>query len=146
MDSELDGNGQRISMPRSSLSVLKHKNEQLLDSARFDHFLALTDNTGMLQHSKFSAPDRRFGYTTDDNARALVLSTRQFNFELDKRWLTLSGRFLAFLIGMQRSDGRFHNFMSYNRKVENDFDSGDHLGRALWVITVIVVCLHQVSR
>ncbi len=30
----------------------------------------------MLQHAIFSVPNTREGYTTDDNARALIVSTR----------------------------------------------------------------------
>ena len=35
----------------------------------------MTDDTGMLQHAIFSVPNTREGYTTDDNARALIVST-----------------------------------------------------------------------
>lgn len=111
---------------------------KLLDRVRFDHFLALTDETGMLQHSKFTVPDRRLGYTTDDNARALIVSTREYDRKPRKRWLNLVSRFLSFLIGMQVPDGRFHNFMSYNREMGEDMDSGDHLGRSLWATGVVV--------
>lgn len=113
-----------------------------MNSLKFDHFLSLTDDTGMLQHAKFSIPDRRLGYTTDDNARALVVSTRQYDLEMNEEWSTLAGKFLAFLIGMQERDGRLHNFMSYSREVEDDLDSGDHLGRSLWATgRVIDSCL-----
>ena len=39
------------------------------------HLLKMTDDTGMLQHAIFSVPNTREGYTTDDNARALMVST-----------------------------------------------------------------------
>lgn len=123
-------------MPSSSIKLSKFK--RFIGSMNFDHFLALTDETGMLQHSEFSIPDRRLGYTTDDNARALVVSTRQFGFKSDKKWSVRAGRFLAFLIGMQTPDGRFHNFMSYTRELRNDLDSGDHLGRAMWATGRVV--------
>ena len=35
---------------------------------------ALTDDTGMLQHAIFTIPNRAEGYTTDDNARALIFT------------------------------------------------------------------------
>ena len=38
------------------------------------HLLTMTDDTGMLQHAIFSVPNTREGYTTDDNARALIVS------------------------------------------------------------------------
>lgn len=114
------------------------KLRQLIGSINFNHLLALTDETGMLQHARFSVPDRRLGYTTDDNARALVVLTRQYDFELDERWSALVGKFLAFLIGMQEPDGRFHNSMSYARDIRDDLNSGDHLGRALWATSCVV--------
>ena len=39
-----------------------------------DHIFRLTDDTGMLQHSKYALPDPNHGYTTDDNARALIMA------------------------------------------------------------------------
>ena len=39
------------------------------------HLLAMTDATGILQHAIFTVPNTREGYTTDDNARALMVST-----------------------------------------------------------------------
>jgi hypothetical protein len=127
-------------MPRLSPKLSKF--ERFLDSVKFDHFLSLADDTGMLQHSRFSIPDRRLGYTTDDNARALVVAARQYDLELSREWLMLTRRFLAFLIGMQEPDGRFHNFMSYAREVEGDLGPGDHLGRALWATSCVIDSLH----
>lgn len=121
-----------------NLSTYSPKLKERIDSINFDHFLAFTDETGMLQHSKFEVPDRRLGYTTDDNARALIVSSRQYDFVLDRKWSSLAAKFLSFLIGMQEPDGRLHNFMSYAREVRNDLDSGDHLGRALWATGCIV--------
>ena len=43
------------------------------------HLLTMTDDTGMLQHAIFSVPNSREGYTTDDNARALIVSTQLEN-------------------------------------------------------------------
>src|ERR1017187_10248783 len=45
-----------------------------LPALNTDHMLRLTDDTGILQHAIFSVPNTREGYTTDDNARALIVS------------------------------------------------------------------------
>lgn len=37
----------------ASFSIESSKLRQFIDSINFDHFLVLTDETGMLQHSKF---------------------------------------------------------------------------------------------
>ena len=36
--------------------------------------MRLTDDTGILQHAIFTIPNRGEGYTTDDNARALIFT------------------------------------------------------------------------
>ena len=35
-------------------------------------------NTGLFQHAKFTIPLRSEGYTTDDNARALIVATKHY--------------------------------------------------------------------
>ena len=39
------------------------------------HLYAMTDDTGILQHAIYSVPNCQEGYTTDDNARALIVAT-----------------------------------------------------------------------
>jgi len=100
------------------------------------HMLRMTDDTGILQHAIFSVPNTSEGYTTDDNARALIVSTL-----LDEgstgagkpRSTSLSHRYLSFLWLAFRTDtGRFRNFLSYERKWLEDIGSDDSHGRALW--------------
>ncbi len=100
------------------------------------HLLTMTDDTGMLQHAIFSVPNTREGYTTDDNARALIVSTL-----LDQRGesgrrgehLNLSRRYLAFLwLAFHSDTGRFRNFLGYDRRWLEDVGSEDSHGRALW--------------
>ena len=45
-----------------------------LPPLKLDHLHHLTDETGILQHAIFTIPNYREGYTTDDNARALMVS------------------------------------------------------------------------
>jgi hypothetical protein len=102
------------------------------------HLHALTDDTGILQHAIFSVPNTCEGYTTDDNARALIVSTRideshgQKNKENN---LNLSRRYLAFLwFAFNGEAGRFRNFLSYDRKWLEQIGSEDSHGRALWAL------------
>ena len=67
---------------------------------KLDHVNALTDDTGMLQHAIFTIPNRAEGYTTDDNARALI--SRSCWSNLDEAGSSLNPanwpfRYLAFL-------------------------------------------------
>src|SRR5246127_3219367 len=44
-----------------------------LPEIKLSHLARLTDDTGVLQHAIFTVPNYGEGYTTDDNARALIL-------------------------------------------------------------------------
>jgi hypothetical protein len=96
-----------------------------------DHLRTLTDTTGAIQHAIFSIPNRRTGYTTDDNARALALAARIFNVFGDRESLRLACCYLSFVLYAQRPDGRFRNFLSYDQAWLDDLSSDDCFGRAL---------------
>jgi hypothetical protein len=99
-------------------------------SIKLDYFKELTDQTGMLQHAKYSIPDKREGYTTDDNARALIVAAK-----LAPKYPELKSQirtYLSFLLYMQRHDGRLHNFLGYDRRILDDAASEECMGRALW--------------
>src|SRR4030043_252173 len=48
-----------------------------LPPLKLDHLRHMTDETGILQHAFFTVPNYGEGYTTDDNARALMVSVRR---------------------------------------------------------------------
>jgi hypothetical protein len=58
-----------------ALDTLGQK-EQRLPQINLNHLCTMTDDTGMLQHAKFTVPNRAHGYCVDDNARALIVVTR----------------------------------------------------------------------
>jgi hypothetical protein len=100
---------------------------------KLDFVRALTDETGILQHAKFGTPRRMDGYTTDDNARALIAVTKYNqtinNTEKVDRLLDI---YQSFLFHMQRNDGKMHNLLSYDQHFIDDEGSEDCMGRALW--------------
>ena len=97
-----------------------------------DFVRALTDDVGMLQHSKYATPNRKEGYTTDDNARALVACINYFMLFNDVSVKKLIDTYLSLLFYMQRSDGKMHNYLSYDRQLLDEIGSEDCLGRTLW--------------
>ena len=106
------------------------------------HLLKMTDDTGILQHAIFSMPNTREGYTTDDNARALMVSVilNENSEHLDRRQdLNLSHRYLSFLwLAFQPDSGRFRNFLDYDRRWLEVFGSDDSHGRALWSLGTVL--------
>lgn len=102
------------------------------------HLLNMTDDTGILQHAIFSVPNTREGYTTDDNARALIVSNaleENLFSAKDADYAKLSHRYLAFLwLAFNADVGRFRNFLGYDRRWLEETGSEDSHGRALWAL------------
>jgi glycosyltransferase involved in cell wall biosynthesis len=116
-----------------------------LPELKLDHVNALTDDTGMLQHAIFTIPNRAEGYTTDDNARALIFSVllEQLGADRFARPESLNPdwpfRYLAFLEHAFSSDKkRFRNFLGYDHRWTEDQGSEDSHGRALWALGTLL--------
>jgi glycosyltransferase involved in cell wall biosynthesis len=126
-----------------------------LPELKLDHVNALTDDTGMLQHAIFTIPNRAEGYTTDDNARALIFSvlldelgmnqlrmnqpqTDSFGKpeSLNPDW---AFRYLAFLEhAFNAKKKRFRNFLGYDHHWMEEQGSEDSHGRALWALGTLL--------
>ncbi|MCK4796705.1 MAG: glycosyl transferase family 1, partial [Spirochaetes bacterium] len=100
-----------------------------------------TDDTGILQHSIFTIPNRVHGYCTDDNARALIFTSMVRNFIVSDEELILDlyTKYLSFLqYAFNEKTDRFRNFMSYDRRWLDEVGSEDSHGRAIWGLGVAV--------
>lgn len=96
--------------------------------------LRLCDDTGILQHSIHSVPDRAHGYCVDDNARALMLANR-LGASAEPYRSRLAPIFAAFVQSAWNSDaGEFRNFMGFGRNWLEDRGSQDSCGRTLWAL------------
>ena len=106
----------------------KHLGE--LPPLKLDHLHHMTDETGVLQHALFIVPNYREGYTTDDNARALMVSALLEDLG-NSEALELGFRYLAFIwYAFNTETGRFRNFMDYQRRWLENSGSDDSHGRA----------------
>ena len=103
-----------------------------LPPIKLNYLASITDETGIVQHTKFATPNRREGYTTDDNARALIVCTRHYGLNKNPETAKLADVYLSFLYHMQMKDGRLHNFLGYDRQFLDNAGSDDSLGRTLW--------------
>ena len=120
--------------------TLHEENE--LPELNVAHMLNMTDDTGILQHAIFSVPNTREGYTTDDNARALILSNALHEdafYGPKAEYVALSQRYLAFLwLAFNADTGRFRNFLGYDRQWLEEMGSEDSHGRALWALGAVL--------
>jgi len=108
------------------------EHEEIYPPIVFEHLETLTDSTGVIQHAIYSIPNRRTGYTTDDNARALIAAIMEFERTGSREVLRLVSTYLSFLHYAQTPAGLFHNFMSFDQVWLDDQSSEDCFGRVLW--------------
>ncbi|MCW5936665.1 MAG: glycosyltransferase [Fimbriimonadaceae bacterium] len=96
------------------------------------HLQALTDDTGILQHANYDIPNRREGYCTDDNARALSLVLELGNvYGWDPNLVRLEAVYASFLeYAYNEKCGKFRNFMDFRRHWLEDEGSEESQGRA----------------
>jgi hypothetical protein len=109
-----------------------------LPPLKIDHLRVMTDETGILQHALFTVPNYSHGYTTDDNARALLVSILLDELG-NSESVGLASRYLAFLgYAFNTQNKRFRNIMDYQRKWSEDVGSDDSHGRALWALGTVL--------
>ena len=106
----------------------------------FAHLKRMSDSTGMLQHARFTLPNQSEGYCIDDNARALMLT-----IQLEKRGVggeelaSLATRYASFVEhAYNREQGKFRNFMGYDRRWLEEVGSEDSQARGLWALGTCV--------
>jgi hypothetical protein len=111
-----------------------------------DHLVAMTDDTGIAQHAVLDVPNRSTGYCTDDIARGFIVACLAASHDrLRDDALRLARTYLSFLHDAQLPDGRFHNFMSFDRRWLDEVGSEDSIGRAIWALGVGMHCAPKPS-
>jgi len=134
----------RLAVPKVQFAArMIPKSLDQLPELKLNHLHRLTDDTGMLQHSIFTIPNRREGYTTDDNARALIFSLLLEQIEEDRppqeSASNSAGLYLGFLEhAFNSAKGRFKNFLLYDRRWNEPVGSEDCHGRTLWALGTVL--------
>ena len=133
---------ERLRKPRATFSALNTaKNLDHLPAIKLDHLYRMTDHTGIVEHAIFNVPNYPEGYSTDDNARALIVAILLEEFESStvSGSLDLASRYLAFLwLAFDPGTKRFRNCLSYERQWQDLEGSEDSHGRALWGLGTVL--------
>ena len=133
---------ERLRNPRATFSA--QNTEKVLDrlpAVKLDHLHRMTDHTGIIEHAIFVVPNYPEGYTTDDNARALIVTIllEEFAGITPTATLDLATRYLAFLwLAFDPTTQRFRNCLSYQRQWQEAEGSEDSHGRALWGLGTVL--------
>ena len=133
---------ERLRNPRATFSAQNtEKSLDRLPAVKLDHLLRMTDHTGIVEHAVFVVPNYPEGYSTDDNARALIVAIllEEFGSEASTGPLDLASRYLAFLwLAFDPATKRFRNCLSYERQWQEPEGSEDSHGRALWGLGTVL--------
>ena len=133
---------ERLRNPRATF--VAQNTEKTLDrlpSIKLDHLVRMTDQTGILEHAVFVVPNYPEGYTTDDNARALIVAIllEDYGAGAPAGAADLASRYLAFLwLAFDPTTKRFRNCLSYERRWQEREGSEDSHGRALWGLGTVL--------
>jgi hypothetical protein len=99
----------------------------------FGHLARMSDERGLFEHADGTEPRREGGYCTDDNARLLVVASREPDSGVAG---TLSHAALRFVRDAQDEHGRFHNRLSPSGEWTDEATNEDCWGRAMWGLGV----------
>jgi len=105
-----------------------------LPTFTLQHIKRLTNQVGILQHATYAIPNYKEGYCLDDNARALLLTLMAYQQLKDQEALALVPTYLAYIHYMQRDDGLFRNFLSFDNRFLDELGSEDAFGRTIWAL------------
>jgi len=120
-------------------SIPTLQKEQGLPEVKLDYLFSITDDTGLFQHASYTIPDRRHGYTTDDNARGIVVLERNWALFKDEKVIPFLNIYLSFLrYAFNDKTGYFRNFMAYDRHFQEESGSEDSHSRALWALGCLI--------
>ena len=123
---------------RTAPSVAKTISTIEVPEPSLAHLKRVTDDTGLYQHAKFTTPNRKYGYCTDDNARAVIAMTKYYAQYPEPGALELFDVYLSFILHSQNDDGSVRNFMNFDRTWVKNEPAGDALGRVLWAFGTVM--------
>jgi len=133
---------ERLRNPRATFSAQNTaKTFDRLPALKLDHLFQMTDHTGIVEHAVFAVPNYPEGYTTDDNARALIVAIllQERGIHGARDAADLASRYLAFLWhAFDGENRRFRNCLSYERQWQEPVGSEDSHGRAIWGLGTVL--------
>lgn len=109
-----------------------------LPEIKFDHIIRLTDDFGIIQHARYSKPEKRFGYSLDDIARALIACATRYKSNPTEPLRKLMDIYIKFMKFAKRKNGTFANIVSYHKRKKDNTLGQDAQGRALWALGYIL--------
>lgn len=107
---------------------------------RLNHLIKLVDELGIIEFCKGEEPDHAYGYNVDDVSRLGIVAAELLAAgrcgEVVRPWTWLVVRFLR---AAYQRDGRMYNRMTYGGAWTDEPYLGDHVGRSVWALGMLIV-------
>lgn len=117
------------------------KREKNLPALKLHHLCKMTNDFGIYQFANLDEPDPQWGYTLDDNARALVVVSRHHQLYGKKVDEDLAETYLQFLERAVKNGGGFENYYTEKRILHDSRNLDENLedaeARALWALATV---------
>ena len=107
----------------------------------FKHVYKMTTDFGIYQFSKLNEPDRKSGYTLDDNARTMIAVAEKISIDEGEIDMCQLQKYLDFITFCQQNDGSFLNYVDDKRiftKQNYECNLEDSNGRAIWALGSVI--------
>ena len=118
------------------------KLEKNLPSIKLRHLVKMTNDFGIYQFAVLDEPDPKWGYTLDDNARALVAISWYQSIYGGRIARGLVSIYLNFLERAAKTEGGFVNYFTVDRQAHHSRNLYENLddaeARALWALATVV--------
>lgn len=116
--------------------------QKIMPPLNLHHLVEMTDEYGLFQFANLKKPDKDFGYTIDDNARALVVSSWLLDLGQKTKMKKLITIYLTYISKCLGKDGRFVNYIGFKNKFPTNQNKKEDLDeantRALWSLAELM--------
>jgi len=113
----------------------------IMPAINLAHLLKMTDDFGLFQFAKYDKPNKEYGYTLDDNARALIVCSMLIGLVQQSKMPNLE-TYLNFIKKCQLPDGTFINYIDHSHKVMTIQNQKENLedatARAMWALSEVM--------
>ena len=113
-------------------SIRQNAQDFIKSPLNLSYLISLTNNTGIVQHASKTIPDLKFGYSTDDNARALIVVSQIFSKNRSDEISRLIELYSKFLKSAQVSNGKFRTFLNSKETWDDEAGVTNAFGRVIW--------------
>jgi len=103
-----------------------NEKEKNVPRLKLHHISKMTDKFGMFQFAELTEPNPKFGYTMDDNARALIAVTEFYSKNHNQLSLRLAKIYLKFIEYIYEKEG-LHNYVNYDKSFNTTQNTAENL-------------------